>query len=221
MLSWNTKGGQEVRAVTKLAEPKVLQDNREAWTAAYIAEPENNYRKYRYRDQEIKTCLVAETSNKCVYCESKIGHNTPGDVEHKTPSSLDITMHFVWINLTIACTECNRRKNDYFSELKPFLDPYIPNVEQRLVHHGPTVSWVPGDAVAEMTVKILQINDAKRGQLVARKAEHIDAINNAVARLHDGDPLVVELMKMRIADYKSPSSEFSGMAIAICQTYGL
>ena len=85
--------------------------------------------------------LKEETGFKCVYCESKIGHNTPGDIEHKIPSSKDEDQHFAWNNLTIACTECNRRKNDYYVIGNEFLDPYSDDVENVLEHHGPLVYW--------------------------------------------------------------------------------
>src|SRR5687767_14822167 len=101
-----------MRKVSKHAEPDVLQTNHQEWTDAYLADPGNATKKYRYRHPEIKSALKEETADKCVYCESKIGHNTPGDVEHMTPSSVQPQHHFAWSNLTIACTECNRRKND-------------------------------------------------------------------------------------------------------------
>src|SRR5262245_28698431 len=118
-----------MRRVTKTAEPDILRLNFQEWTAAYLADRRNETKKYRYRHSDIKECLRAETADKCVYCESKVGHNTPGDVEHIMPSRVDGQMHFVWSNLTLACTECNRRKNAYFDAEKPFLNPYSDDVE--------------------------------------------------------------------------------------------
>ncbi|YCI04053.1 HNH endonuclease [Ensifer sp. D2-11] len=210
-----------MRSIVKAEEPAVLLTNKVTWTAEYAADPANKTKKYRYRHPDIKAALKTETSDKCVYCESKIGHNTPGDVEHKVPSSLDRTKHFEWENLTIACTECNRRKSAYYDVVKPFLDPYLGGVEARVVHHGPIVCWSPSDVVAETTVKILNLNDTSRTQLVARKVEHLDALNNVVARLKEADPLIQELMKLRIDDMKSAKAEFSGMVQAVCATYGI
>ncbi|KSV61903.1 hypothetical protein N185_37560 [Sinorhizobium sp. GW3] len=210
-----------MRSIVKAEEPQILLENKASWTTEYVADPKNKTKKYRYRHPDIKSALKAETSDKCVYCESKIGHNTPGDVEHKVPSSLDRTRHFEWENLTIACTECNRRKNAYYDVVKPFLDPYINGIEARIIHHGPIVCWAPHDAVAEATVKILNLNDTTRTQLVAQKVEHIDALNNVVARLKEADPLIQELMKLKIEEMKAEGAEYSGMVHAVCATYGI
>ena len=39
--------------------------------------------------EQIKAALMKETHDKCAYCESKVGHNCPGDAEHKIPVSHD------------------------------------------------------------------------------------------------------------------------------------
>lgn len=88
--------------------PNVLAINHDEWLTAFLADKTNKTNKYRYRHSEIKITLTEETGWKCVYCESKIGHNTPGDIEHKVPSSKDEHRHFNWENLTVACTECNK-----------------------------------------------------------------------------------------------------------------
>ena len=134
-----------MRRLAKQPIPTLLIMNSAAWLADYLLDLSSPTKKYRYREAEIKNALREETGWKCVYCESKIGHNTPGDVEHKIPSSKDRTLHFEWSNLTIACTECNRRKSDYYEENNGFLDPYADDVEEVLLHLGPLVYWKPGD----------------------------------------------------------------------------
>jgi hypothetical protein len=210
-----------MRKIAKSPIPAILAANQAQWIAEFIADPTNATKRFRYRHPAIKAGLVAETSNKCIYCESKIGHNSPGDVEHKIPSSVDPTKHFEWSNLTIACTECNRRKNDYFSATTPFLDPYCHEVEQRVVHHGPIVSWMPGDVVSEISVKTLRLNDTSRQQLISQKVEAIDRLNNVVARLAEADPLLKELMALQLQRLKCNDAEYSGMINSICSAYGL
>ncbi len=124
-----------MRKIQKLQIPEILASNSAKWLSEYIEDKSSSNRRYRYRETDIKNQLKQETADKCVYCESKIGHNTPGDVEHKIPSSKNINLHFDWNNLTIACTECNRRKNDYYEEGIEFLDPYEDDVEVLLEHH--------------------------------------------------------------------------------------
>src|SRR4051794_22793171 len=123
-----------MRRVSKLPAPAILAENAATWLAEFCEDPNSGARRYRYRAPEIKAVLREETASKCVYCESKIGHNCPGDVEHKVPSSRCRDLHFEWSNLTIACTECNRRKNAYYDPILPFLDPYEDPVEDLLLH---------------------------------------------------------------------------------------
>lgn len=201
-----------MRTVTKGPVPPVLEANATTWTAEFIANKTSAALRYRYRHPEIKAALVAETYGKCVYCESKIGHNTPGDVEHKVPSSVDESKHFDWSNLTISCAECNRRKNNYFDTIKPFLDPYIHNVEDLLVHAGPIVCWKAGVAEAEVTVKILDLSSGARFHLIGRKIEKIEEMNTLIERLNEVTGTFLEpLIKLEIERKASPASEYSGM----------
>lgn len=210
-----------MRNLVKAEEPEVLQQNKENWTRAYREDPSNNTRKYRYRHPDIKSALVEETGNKCVYCESKIGHNTPGDVEHKTPSSEDRSMHFEWENLTIACTECNRRKNKYYNPQVPFLDPYRGDVEGAIVHLGPIVCWRNGNAAAETTLRILELHNSVRKELIERKIEKISYMNNILERMNSAPPLLRELLKIQLDELKSKDAEYSGMIISIGNAHGI
>jgi HNH endonuclease len=163
-----------MRRLAKVPIPTVLAANGEAWLAAFLADSSSANDRMRYRHPEIKEALRSETGWKCVYCESKIGHNAPGDIEHKVPTSKRRDLHFVWENLTIACAECNRRKNDYYEEGEEFLDPYLDDVEECLVHLGPLVYWKPGHARAEISVRTLELDSGKRAALLERKRDTLE-----------------------------------------------
>ncbi|MFB7147755.1 HNH endonuclease [Agrobacterium deltaense] len=210
-----------MRNLEKLPIPAVLRDNWEDWTQQYNADKESNTKRYRYRHDDIKSALVEETASKCIYCESKIGHNTPGDVEHKTPSSVNADLHFSWDNLTLACTECNRRKRAYYDIERPFLDPYQGDVENRILHLGPLVGWLPGDVSAEISIRTLQLHDNSRPELIKRKIEAIDHLNNLVARYHQVDGVMKELILLSIRKLKNKESEYSGMLATVCDKYGI
>lgn len=163
-----------MRKLAKVPIPSVLATNGTTWLAEFLAEPSSPTHRTRYRHPDIKDALRSETGWKCVYCESKIGHNTPGDVEHKVPTSKKKELHFVWENLTIACTECNRRKNDYYDEAEEFLDPYDDDVEACLMHLGPLVYWQPGHTRAEVSVRTLDLDSGRRRALLDRKRETLE-----------------------------------------------
>jgi hypothetical protein len=143
-------------------------------------------------------------------------------VEHKVPSSVDIDRHFEWNNLTIACTECNRRKNDYFDALKPFLDPNFDDVEARVLHYGPVVGWAQGDVPAEATVKTLQLQSEHRNVLLKRKIEKIAEVSDKVARLvrEAGGPLEA-IIRAELKAMTERSAEYSAMVSEMLRTAGV
>lgn len=210
-----------MRSVQKLPKPQVLAQNEKQWLDEFMADRQNSTKRNRYRHSEIKATIRQETFEKCVYCESKLGHNTPGDIEHKIPSSKVPLLHFTWENLTLACTECNRRKNDFYQEFEGFLDPYVDDVLQILEHQGPVVSWRAGNARGEAFVGTLELCSASRTPLIARKIEKLNQLNHVLERYQAAeDELMKGLLSRQIRDMASPSSEFSAMILATVMSKG-
>ncbi len=212
-----------MRSLDKENIPEVLNVNHENWLATWLQDKTNRTNKYRYRHPDIKTTLKEETGYKCVYCESKIGHNTPGDVEHIIPSSKDETQHFIWNNLTIACTECNRRKNAYYEEGEEFLNPYIDKpIEDLVEHFGPIVSWRNGHARAEISVKILELNSNVRSELISQKIQKIEELNNLIERYQaEVNPMLKKLHELSLDSMSENKSEYSGMVKSILEKKGI
>lgn len=204
-----------MRRLRKSPLPVVLEQNSGRWLQEFLAEPDSDTKRYRYRDPSIKEALKQETGDKCVYCESKIGHNTPGDVEHKIPTSKVRHKHFDWSNLTIACTECNRRKDDYYSRAEGFLDPYEDDVENCLVHLGPIVYWRPGHSRAEKTVRTLELDSGARQTLIERKLETLEKARSIIENLKSTtDPLLNELRRDELLRMSDESAAYSAMVTA-------
>jgi 5-methylcytosine-specific restriction endonuclease McrA len=211
-----------MRNLAKLEKPEILEQNEAAWLAAFLADKKSPTNRYRYRHTEIKNRLRSETHNKCVYCESKIGHNTPGDVEHKMPTNGKEHLHFSWENLTLACTECNRRKSDYSNDDVPFVDPYTDNVEQWLVHHGPIVTWQVGNKRAEISVRMLELASTKRLALIQTKLEKIQDVMDIIERFHaEADPTLKALLRKRLEEMSQVPGEYSAMVESICVGCGV
>lgn len=211
-----------MRSIDKLVPPTLLVQNQDSWTSEYKLDRTNTTKRYRYRNKEIKTKLKEETSNKCVYCESKIGHNTPGDIEHKIPSSKCIDLHFAWDNLTIACTECNRRKNDYYKVGNEFLDPYVDDVEKLLEHLGPVCFWKNSHARAEITIKILELNSSKRNDLIIDKIGKLEEVQNLYERYQsEENPTLKAILLQQLIEMGEKSNEYSGMICSVLKKRGL
>ncbi len=211
-----------MRSIAKMQIPEVLQNNAETWLAEWLADKDSSTKKYRYRHPDIKSRLKEESGYKCVYCESSIGHNTPGDIEHKVPSSKEETLHFEWSNLTIACTECNRRKNDYYEDGNEFIDPHNDPVEDMIEHLGPLVQWKTGNARAEITIRILQLNNSARLELITRKIQSIGDYCSLVDRHSlESNPVLKELLRRDLLRRIEGGMEYSGMLAAVANNKGL
>jgi uncharacterized protein (TIGR02646 family) len=201
-----------MRNISKLPEPQILIEKQAEWMGLLLGE-QSETNKNRYRHEEIKTTLLSETKNKCAYCESKIGHNCPGDIEHKVPKALNPNLTFNWDNMTIACTECNRRKSQYYDPSCMFLDPNSDDVERMVQHVGPLVFSSPGNKRADVTIRLLQLDSADaREQLFGRKLERLENIRNLVERIvSETNKTLKGFLFSELNEYCDISSEYSGM----------
>jgi len=204
-----------MRNIQKLAPPQVLVENKKAWDAAVQADS-SDHNKNRYRHPDVKAALLRETANKCVYCESKIRHNCPGDIEHKIPKSKRLDLIFEWDNMTVACSECNRRKSEYYEPNCMFLDPNSDDVESMIVHAGPFVFSMPDNPRSETTVRLLELNSMDgRRELIARKLERLELMKNLVERASsEVKPVLKQILAEDLREHCAAESEYSGMVKA-------
>jgi uncharacterized protein (TIGR02646 family) len=86
-----------------------------------------------YAAGDVKLALRTDQSDECAFCEAKILHVTPGDVEHFRPKrGVRQARHdplalpgyywlaYDWSNLLLACSNCNSRHK---GNLFPLVDP--------------------------------------------------------------------------------------------------
>lgn len=170
-------------------EPKILSDNAVSWTKAITDKIDAGLKitdadKSRYNNPAIKSALVSETGGKCAYCESKIRHVAPGDIEHIIPKSAVPQLWFEWINLTIACSECNRRKWDHVGDDTDFVDPYDVDPEDHFWHLGAMIFPAPGSESGISTERLLELNRAdlleRRGDRLSGLMRHLSLIEKTV-----------------------------------------
>jgi hypothetical protein len=166
----------------KVEPPAVLVEKGSEWTEEYLAGVESGVwpseaAKTRYRHPEIKTKIRQETADKCAYCEAKVTHVYPGDCEHILPKSRRPELVVDWENLTFVCSECNRRKSDYYEPELPLVNPYSDVPETHLRWYGPMVLAANGDNLGRVTIRLLELS---RAPLVERRSERIRQLRNLV-----------------------------------------
>ena len=127
--------------LNKQPEPHILVTNGPAWTKQITDKAARGVKltdieRTRYRHPDIKSALIAETAEKCAYCESKLLHVHHGDVEHIIPKSLVPEKTVEWNNLTLACEICNQNKSNLDPRAEHIIDPYAIDPSLHLTFAG-------------------------------------------------------------------------------------
>jgi len=130
-----------------------------------------------YKDPINKEALRISASGKCMYCESKIEHNSFAHMEHIKPKSKFPGLEFVWENLGYCCQNCNTNKGYKYDEVTPFIDPYSENPDDYLVFLGYLVYSKQGSERGEYTIKEINLN---RPELVDRRKDKIEGIDKMI-----------------------------------------
>lgn len=165
-------------SLTKTVCPQILQDNAETWRDELMAvknaggEP-SRAQKNRYNHRQVKDAVIAETSEKCAYCESKIRHIDDGDIEHIIPKTPHPERSFDWDNLTLACTICNRFKDDYTvtpATPEELINPYTDNPSDHFLFHKEILTPVPESLRAHKTEEVIRLN---RNALVEKEERRL------------------------------------------------
>ena len=164
--------------LTKAPKPRILEDHAEVWTREYLelleaGDDVPDGIRYRYRHAQIKETLRTESSDKCIYCESKISHVFPGKTDHLAPVSRRPDLYLCWENLGYVCKECNRSKGAYYSGVEPLIDPFWDEPSEHLAFYGPTVFHLPGDMIGLRTIRKLKLC---RSALLERRRELLERL---------------------------------------------
>lgn len=138
-----------------------------------------------YRHSDVKLSVLAETSEKCAYCESKVTHVYFGDVEHIRPKDRFPESRLDYDNLTLVCAICNNKKLDYFDAANPIINPYISDPNAHMVALGPLVWKRDADAVGQRTIDLIDLN---RVELVQRRRECLERVGALADRFVAASP---------------------------------
>lgn len=164
--------------------------------------------KKAYKNPEIKASVLVESHEKCAYCETKVTHQYPGDIEHIIPKKKFPRLTLTWSNLTFSCFKCNNSKRDYFGKHEEkLLNPFKDNINEHLIFIGPIIFNFGHSARGEITIKKLKLN---RPRLIERRTEKIFEIENIMNRIgSETNDALINLLKEEIEDYSLPEREYS------------
>lgn len=134
-----------------------------------------------YKHVDNKMAIVAASSGKCMYCESKILHITYGDIEHIKPKSEFPELEFEWSNLGLVCTKCNITKGKKYNPNTPYIDPYLEDPENHIVVWGSLLKHQNGSERGELTIVDIELN---RPELVEKRRAKLKDIEIAIDRCY-------------------------------------
>ncbi|GAB2698715.1 hypothetical protein GCM10011495_32760 [Hymenobacter frigidus] len=198
--------------LTKTGKPAILRLKSLQWTVDVL---EYHVRKEKipkvlfnkYNHKQVKLALVDETNGKCAYCESKVTHVYPGDIEHIIPKSKFPDLAFDWENLTFSCSICNNLKSDYYDPTYPVVNPYFDIISRHITSSGSLIIHMPGSERGELTHVLLQLN---RGDLIERREEALQVFRKYLDSYAKATvPILKDIYKKEILGMVDPSKEFS------------
>lgn len=201
-------------SISKIDKPEILEQKDVEWTNELIGKINNGEEvsktlKERYRHPQIKEAVISETNGKCCYCESKVSHVYPGDIEHIKPKSIYPNLTFEWNNLTFVCSKCNNKKRDYYSQNGgvDIINPYAENPLNHLYCFGPMIMHINDSKVGEFTWKKLELN---RMSLIERRKEKIESIQTLLDKYNREDDVALkEILKQELLQSAECDAEFS------------
>ncbi|AQS05896.1 HNH endonuclease [Clostridium beijerinckii] len=201
--------------LSKLPKPKILVDHAKQWTKEYCdclsrgIKPSPEIAS-RYNNPIIKSTLERETNGKCAYCESKIKHNSYGDIEHILPKNVEARpdLYVEWTNLTLACEQCNRTgKRTYYNPAKPLINPYEDDPDEHFQVLGPMICYKPGDERAFITENKLNLN---RSELITRRSERISSVEKLLFSWEQAtEDTIRDIISDQLLQECMPDKEFS------------
>lgn len=188
----------------KKDKPQLLIDNGDAWTADLMTEfyqtsTINKTKQNRYSRTEIKKVLVEETNGKCAYCESKVTHIYPGDIEHIIPKSKFPRLTFTWNNLTFGCYWCNNKKRNFLDRANMMLNPYKDKTNEHIRAFGPIICHINSSQRGEITWRVLELN---RPDLRDKRQEKIEELQVLIDKYNlTTNPTLKGLIEVEILDF--------------------
>jgi uncharacterized protein (TIGR02646 family) len=210
--------------ITKGNNPDILDEKAAEWTADVQAalnagEELSKSLKSKYNHVTVKAALVAETHGKCAYCESKMRHVAPGDIEHIIPKSIEPALWFEWRNLTLACSVCNTNKSNH----QGFVDPHDDEPSEHFWFAGTAIFPKAGSEKGALTETVLKLN---RPELHDKRYDRLSSLERLLRLASQMTNPLQKLMLQQdlIENETKPEVEYAAMSrafVANAQAQGL
>ena len=180
----------------------------------------------------IRKGLLAESNNKCAYCECLVGEgHKEMHVDHFHYKDKYENEVVKWENLLPSCPHCNKNKSTHDTYSHPIINPFIQNPQDyfyinnyRYYSKNNNV-----DSIARETIEVLGLNDTE--EIVKLRFSHGEAICDEIQNIYElaienKDILNTDVRKKNrvlrgcknILKHGTKTSEFGAFMATIIQT---
>ncbi|WP_192986890.1 retron system putative HNH endonuclease [Carnobacterium mobile] len=155
----------------------------------------------KYRKDDIKAALEAETYGKCIYCDAKIGSSDFEHIEHIKPKKLNPKLTYDWNNLGWCCGICNQKKGEY-----TLLNPYEVDFESvlEITHSFLFKPKDPNNPDTAFFIARLELND--RAKLLLQRSTNCRDFEKKIEQLRvmkeKRDPLLYRFIEVLKIDFE-------------------
>ncbi len=206
--------------VTRLPEPRILQEKKTAWTADFLASPKKRPDSTKYAHREVVEALRVMSHDKCFYCEAREGSLS---VDHYIEVSERRDLAFAWPNLYLACDECQRKQPNRSIPVADCLDPCDPRVEPAAHLTFVAERAKPASPCGEQTIKKYRLNDSARLlQRTRQLSLWRDALEHILrTQIAAGRPAMTPAELAELRRFADPDEPFSAMFSCLLKVRGL
>lgn len=198
-------------------KPAILDEKAAEWTAQVQTALANGDElskslKSKYNHSDVKSAIVSETSGKCAYCESKVRHIAPGDIEHIIPKSVQPNLWFDWSNLTLACPVCNVNKGVN----EGLVDPHNDEPSEHFWFAGTAIFPLPESQKGNLTETLLKLN---RPELHDKRFDRLSSLERLLRlAAKETDPQTKVVLEQDIIHNETkPECEYTAMSRAFVE----
>ncbi|MGR2997912.1 MULTISPECIES: HNH endonuclease [Vibrio] len=130
----------------------------------------------------IKQPLLAMSSDKCAFCETKITEESKYlEVEHFHHKDLYKDEVVEWDNLLPSCKKCNATKGDHDTKVEPIINPCVQDPREHLKIWQYRIKGKT--SLGKMTVSVLNLNEPDR--LVLKRFQIGNALQDKLEEYHE------------------------------------
>ncbi|CAH7402154.1 HNH endonuclease [Vibrio chagasii] len=130
----------------------------------------------------IKRPLLAMSSDKCAFCETKITEESKYlEVEHFHHKDLYKDEVVEWCNLLPSCKKCNGTKGEHDTKVEPIINPCVQDPREHLKIWRYRLKGKT--SLGKMTVSVLNLNEPDR--LVLKRFQIGNALQDKLEEYHE------------------------------------